>query len=112
MLNAGSNGLFELVLVELVVFVALAVFVIVFVVFVLAIVELAILVALIWVVFELPKFVVFPDTISEVFTGVVVLLFGVEFTTGAGALLTGCVELLADGEVLEPGCVDVLFITV
>lgn len=62
-------------------------------------------------VFELPEFVVFPDTISEVFTGVV-LLFGVEFTTGAGALLTGCVELLADGEVLEPGCVDVIFITV
>ena len=47
MLNAGSNGLFELVLVELVVFVALAVFVIVFVVFVLTMVELPLLVALI-----------------------------------------------------------------
>lgn len=90
MLNAGSNGLFELVLVVLTVFVVL-------VVFALVMVELAVLVALIWVIFELPAFVVFPDAISEVFAGVVVLMFGVELTTGADILLTGCVELLIDG---------------
>ena len=108
MLNAGSNGLFEPVLVEPVVF-------IVVMVFALVMFELATLVALIWVVFEFPEFVAFPDAISEVFTGVLVfavaLLLVVELTAGAGVLLTDCVKLFIDGEVFEAGCVDKLFVT-
>lgn len=109
MLNAGSNGLFEpVVFIVIVLFIA-------FVVFALVMFELATLVALVWAVFEFPEFVAFPDAISEVFTGVVVLtivlLLKVELTADAGELLTDCVKLLVDGEVFEAGCVDELFVT-